>query len=149
MQVAIDEAIKARDAGDYAVGAVIVKGGKVIARASNRSKRDESPVAHAETLAILEACKIFKSRHLLNCVLYTTHEPCTMCASVIVWAKLAGAVYGARIDDMKQHREHNGNHDYQWRTIEISCDEVIAKSTEKIELVKDFMREECMTLFHS
>ena len=149
MQSAIDEAIKSRDAGDYAVGAVVVKDGKIFTRASNRSKRDESPIAHAEVLAILDACKLSKSRHLVDCTLYVTHEPCPMCASVIVWAKMRVVVYGARIEDMKRFRDENANEQYLWRTIEIPCKEIFNKSTEKIELVKDFMREECIKLFHS
>lgn len=146
---AIRQAKLAEEQGDYAVGAVLVKDDKIIASSANRSKRDESPIAHAETLAIVEASKQFKSRHLPNCTLYVTHEPCPMCASVAVWAKLKGIVYGARIEDMKRYRETNGNEHYLWRTIEISCEEVVIKSTEKIEIIKDFMRDDCIALFHS
>lgn len=74
MKLAIAEAEKARRQGDYAVGAVIVKGNKIIAKCSNRSKRDENPVAHAETLAILKASKIFHRRHLNDCIIYCTHD---------------------------------------------------------------------------
>lgn len=149
MELAIEEARKARQEGDYAVGAVLVNGDKVIAAASNRSKRDESPIAHAETLAIIKGCDIAKNRHLQGCVLYTTHEPCPMCASVVVWAKLQGVVYGARYQDMKDYREKNGNSQYLWRTIGISCSEIFQKSTEKVELVEDYMRQECTNLFHN
>lgn len=149
MELAIKEAELARRQGDYAVGAVLVKGSKVLAACSNRSKRDESPIAHAEMLAILEGSKILKSRHLKNCILYATHEPCPMCASVIVWARLKGIVYGASYQDMKKYREKNANDNYLWRTINISCQEVFTKSTEKIELVRDFMRKECVELFHN
>lgn len=72
-----------------------------------------------------------------------------MCASVAVWAKLAGIVYGARIEDMTEYAKTNGNEQYLWRTIAVSCEEIVAKSTEKILIVKDFMRDECMKLFHS
>jgi len=149
MKIAIKEAEIARQHGDYAVGAVLVKGNKILAACSNRSKRDESPIAHAETLAIIKGSQIFKSRHLKDCVLYATHEPCPMCASVIVWAKLKGVVYGARYQDMKEYRKKYANHHYLWRTIHIPCREVIRKSTEKIELIENFMREECVRLFHN
>lgn len=79
---------------------------------SNRSKRDENPIAHAETLAIIEASKILKKRHLKNCILYTTHEPCPMCASVAVFARLKGVVYGARYQDMKEYKKKNVNTNY-------------------------------------
>jgi tRNA(Arg) A34 adenosine deaminase TadA len=149
MDVAIREAKAARKRGDYAVGAVLTQDGKILAVASNRSKRDESPIAHAETLAILKGAKKMKHRHLPECVLYTTHEPCPMCASVIVWAKLKGVVYGARISDMDKYRQRNGNQNYLWRTIKIPFREVVDKSDEKIEIIPDFMRKDCVNLFHS
>ncbi len=149
MQLAIRQAKIGQRNGDYAIGALIIKGDKVITAHNSRSKRDESPIAHAEVLAILRASEILGKRHLANCVLYSTHEPCPMCAFAAVFAKLKGIVYGARIEDMKRHREKNGNGNYLWRTIEISCKEVIEKSTENILLVKDFMREECLKLFHA
>lgn len=149
MELAIKEADAARRQGDYAVGAVLVKGNKILAICSNRSKRDESPIAHAETLAIMKGSKIFKSRHLNGCILYATHEPCPMCASIIVWARLKGVVYGARYQDMKKYQKKHANHNYLWRTIHIPCREIFRKSTEKIEWVEDFMRKECVKLFHS
>lgn len=149
MELAIKEAQLAQRQGDYAVGAVLVKNAKVITKYSNRSKRDESPIAHAETLAIIEASKILQKRHLNGCVLYCTHEPCPMCASVIVWARLKGVVYGARYQDMKKYRKKNANHHYLWRTIDIPSREIFTKSTEKIETVRDFMRKECVELFHN
>jgi len=149
MRLAIKEAEAARRLGDYAVGATLVKGNKILAICSNRTKRDESPIAHAETLAIVKGSKILKNRHLYGCVLYTTHEPCPMCASVIVWARLKGVVYGARYQDMNEYRKKHANRHYLWRTIHIPCREVFRKSTEKIELVGDFMRKDCVTLFHN
>ena len=149
MELAIKEAKLAQRQGDYAVGAVLVKGYRIVVVCSNRSKRDESPIAHAEMLAITKASKILKSRHLNGCVLYCTHEPCPMCASVIVWARLKGIVYGARYQDMKRYRKQHANHHYLWRTIDVPSKEIFTKSTEKIEVVKDFMRKECIKLFHN
>ena len=149
MELAIREAELARRSGDYAVGAVLVKGDKVLAKSGNRSKRDESPIAHAETLAIIEGSKILGKRHLSSCVLYCTHEPCPMCASVIVWARLKGVIYGAKYQDMKKYRERSADRNYLWRTIDISARWIFSKSTEKIETIKDFMRAECIKLFHN
>ena len=149
MLEAIRQAELARKAGDYAVGAVVVQGNKIISAASNRSKRDENPIAHAETLAILEASRKFGKRHLPDCVLYTTHEPCPMCAAVAVWARMKGIVYGARIEDMADYRRNNSHQKkFLWRTIDIPCKEVCRKSTEKVMVSGDFMREECARLFH-
>lgn len=149
MKMAIQEAKNAQQQGDYAVGAVLLNGSKVLAICSNRSKRDESPIAHAETLAIIKGSKILKKRHLKNCILYATHEPCPMCAGVIVMAKLKGVVYGARYQDMKKYSKDNSNNNYLWRTIDISCSEIFKKSTENIQLIKDFMRQDCIKLFHN
>lgn len=135
--------------GDYAVGAVVVQNGKIIVAQNSRSKRDESPIAHAETLAIVETSKKLDRRHLADCVLYSTHEPCPMCTGTAVFARLQGIVYGTRINDMKEHREKYANGNFLWRTIEIPCEEIIKKSTEDIFIVKEFLRDECLRLFHS
>ena len=149
MERAIKEALVAQREGDYAVGAVLVKGNRIIAACSNKSKRDESPIAHAEALAILKGSKILKSRHLEGCILYSTHEPCPMCASLVVWSRLSGIVYGARIRDMDYYSRKHANKNYLWRTIGISCEEILNSSHEKIALVKDFMRRDCVELFHN
>ena len=148
MLAAIEQAKLAKETGDYAIGAVIVKGGEVVVARCNRSKSEENPVNHAEALAIIEACKIFETRHPKDCILYTTHKPCPMCASLAVWAKLKGIIYGARVADMAEFRVNNQSDRYLWRTIDIPLEEVVNRSTEKIEIVRDFMREECIKLFH-
>ena len=80
MGLAIKEAQLAQQEGDYAVGAVLVKGNKVIARCSNRSKRDESPIAHAEMLAIMKGSKIFeKSPPERMCYLYNPRTLSHVC----------------------------------------------------------------------
>ena len=87
MQLAIEEARKARRNGDYGIDAVIVKDNKVIVAAGNRIKLDNDPTHHAEIVAIRKATKLLKNRFLENCVLYTTHEPCPMCTSAAIWAE--------------------------------------------------------------
>lgn len=149
MLEAIRQAKSGRKQGDYGIGAVVVKDGKIIVACNSRSKRDENPVAHAEILAIIEASKILKNRHMPECILYSTHEPCPMCTSSAIFAKFKGIVYGARIRDMQNHQSKSHGSKYLWRTIDISCKEVIGKSKEKIDLVKDFMRKECIELFHN
>ncbi len=149
MEKAIVLARRAQQKGDYAIGAVLVRDDVIIATSENRSKQDQNPAAHAEVLAIIKAARKLKNRHLSNCVLYTTHEPCPMCTSLCVFARLHGIVYGARINDMVTHRETNANEHYLWRTIDISCSEIIQKSPEQIEVAGDFMREECVQLFNN
>jgi len=74
MQAAIEEAMTARARGDYAFGAVIVRDGKIIARAANRAKIDKDATQHAEVVAIRAASKSLDSRYLEGCILYTTPE---------------------------------------------------------------------------
>lgn len=150
MREAIRQAEAAKADGDYAIGAVLVKDGRILSAAGNRSFRDESPIAHAETLVILEASQKLGTRHLNGCLLYTTHEPCPMCASIVVWARLAGIVYGARNKDMIDFSIKNNGRKFLWRIIDVSCEEILQKVTaDKVELVKGFMREEYIKLFHN
>lgn len=149
MEAAIEEAVMSREAGDYAIGAVIVNNGIILARGGNRVKRDTDPTAHAEMVAIREAATALDTRHLEGGILYTTHEPCSMCTTAAVWAKMEGIVYGARIEDMVQYREAMGNDEWQWRTIDIHTSEVIERGDQELKLVEGFMIEECRKLFHS
>jgi len=149
MQAAIDEALAAQKRGDYGIGAVIVKDREILVRATNRSKIDEDATQHAEIVAIQNASKKLGSRYLTNCVLYSTHEPCPMCAAAAVWAKMDGIVFGAKVEDMAEFRSKNGNEVWKWRTINISASEVLSKGEPKLHVVGEFMREECRKLFHN
>src|SRR5580704_15163523 len=103
MEAAIEQALIAKQDGDYAIGAVLVIGDEIVSAWGSRVKRDESPIAHAEILAILDASQKLKSRHLINAILYSTQEPCPKCASAAVFARLKGIVFGASIEDMKNY----------------------------------------------
>jgi tRNA(adenine34) deaminase len=95
MAAALDEASAAAAASDVPVGAVIVREGKILARASNRTVRDQDPTAHAEMLAIRAAAASLGEWRLGECTLYVTLEPCAMCAGAIVLARIARVVFGA------------------------------------------------------
>ena len=95
MEEAIKEAWKAFHKGDVPVGAVIVKDGVIIARAHNLREANHSAIAHAELLAIDEACKELGSWRLLDCELYVTLEPCPMCAGAIINSRIKSVYYGA------------------------------------------------------
>ncbi len=96
MRSALAAAVNAGDEGDVPVGAVIVNAaGDIIATAANRMEKDADPTAHAEILAISQACKRAGSQRLSGCVLVVTLEPCLMCAGAISHARLAGLVFGA------------------------------------------------------
>jgi len=95
MLLALSEARSAAEAGDVPVGALLVRDGAVIARAGNRTLRDQDPTAHAEVLVIREAAAQLNRWRLDDCTLYVTLEPCAMCAGAIVLARLRKVVFGA------------------------------------------------------
>jgi tRNA(adenine34) deaminase len=95
MQLAIEEAKKAEEIGEVPIGAIIVKDGEIIARAHNLRERDQRSIAHAELLAIDEACKALGSWRLEGATLYVTLEPCAMCAGAIVLSRIEKVVFGA------------------------------------------------------
>jgi len=75
-------------------GAVIVKGGKIVGRGCNQVTSTNDPTAHAEVMAIRDACKRLRTFCLDDCDLYTSCEPCPMCLSAIYWARLGTVYYG-------------------------------------------------------
>jgi tRNA(adenine34) deaminase len=95
MDLAIVEARAAQAAGEIPIGCVVVRDGLVLARAGNRVLRDKDPTAHAETLAIRQAAVAMGSERLVDCDLYVTLEPCTMCAAAISFGRIRRLYYGA------------------------------------------------------
>ena len=95
MRDALDEAARAPAHQDVPVGAAIVRDGRVIARAHNRREVDADPTAHAELIAMREAARGLQRWRLSDCALYVTIEPCAMCASAAVLARLGLVVFGA------------------------------------------------------
>ncbi len=122
---------------ERAVACIIVKGDSVIAEATTTTWKEQQPFRHAEINVIEKACKKMKSFYLKGCWLYSTYEPCPMCASASVWAKLEGIVYGASMDDR--------NKVYTQRIL-IHCQDVLKHGTPKLKLHKKFMRKECKVL---
>jgi len=95
MKQALTEARLAAEEGEAPVGAVIVSGDRIIARAHNQTERLNDPTAHAEMLAITAATGALGAKYLTECRLYVTVEPCVMCAGAIGWSQLDAVIYGA------------------------------------------------------
>lgn len=95
MEIALDEARAAATRGEVPVGACLVIGGVVVARAGNRTRELSDPTAHAEVLVIREACRAAGSERVPGADLYVTLEPCPMCAAAISAARVARVYYGA------------------------------------------------------
>jgi tRNA(adenine34) deaminase len=95
MEMALQEARGAGERAEVPVGCVLVRGGKVIARAGNRTIADRDPTAHAEMIAIREVARALGSERLDDCDLYVTLEPCAMCAAAVSFARIRRLYYGA------------------------------------------------------
>ena len=95
MGEALRQAAKAYEKGEVPVGAVIVRAGRIIARASNQVETLKDATAHAEMLALTQAESAVGDWRLTDCTLYVTKEPCPMCAGAIVHTRLARVVFGA------------------------------------------------------
>ncbi|MCM3631558.1 tRNA adenosine(34) deaminase TadA [Paenibacillus glycanilyticus] len=94
MQLAIEEAKKAEQIGEVPIGAILVKDGEIVGRGYNLRETNHDPTAHAEMVAIREACERLGAWRLLDCTLYVTLEPCPMCAGAIVQSRVKRVVYG-------------------------------------------------------
>jgi len=94
-EIALDEARAAGARGEVPVGACVVIGGEVVARAGNRTREMNDPTAHAEILAIRAACAALGDERLVGHDLYVTLEPCPMCAAAISFARIGRLYFGA------------------------------------------------------
>lgn len=108
MKDALEQAEIALANNEVPVGCVIVdrKSGKIIAKSHNNMQKLKNPIAHAEILAINEACRSINNKNLSNCDIYVTLEPCTMCAAAIANSRISRIFYAA--DDIKQGAVENG-----------------------------------------
>jgi tRNA(adenine34) deaminase len=136
MQLALQEARTAAVAGEVPIGALIVHGGKILARSGNRTIRDCDPTAHAEMVVIREAAHALLNYRMAGTTLYVTLEPCSMCAGAIVQARIPRVVYGA--DDPKGGAVR-------------SCFEVLTNATlnHQVEITSGVLAEECASLLQS
>jgi tRNA(adenine34) deaminase len=96
MRQALLAAHEARTRGEVPVGACIVIGGELLAAAGNRTRTDQDPTAHAEVVALREAAGKVSNYRIVNAVVYSTIEPCVMCAGALIQARVRRLVYGAR-----------------------------------------------------
>jgi tRNA(adenine34) deaminase len=134
MLLAFAEAEKARDLDEVPIGAVIVDAhGELLAAASNRTIIDSDPTAHAEILAIRHAAERISNYRLTGSTLYTTIEPCVMCAGALVNARIARLVFGA-------HDERFGGVETKFRL----CDS--DDLNHRIGIVSGVLADECRML---
>ncbi|MFC5419149.1 nucleoside deaminase [Bosea eneae] len=139
MALALAEARAAAERGEVPVGAVIVRGGEILASAGNRTLELKDPTAHAETLAIRLACEAIGSERLIDCDLYVTLEPCPMCAAAISFARIRRLYFAA--SDPKGGAVENGVRLYRSPSCH-HAPEVYGGLSEReaAELLRDFFR---------
>ena len=101
MALAISLAEANVDKGGGPFGAVIVKDGEVVSTGTNHVVPNNDPTAHAEVMAIREACRKLSTFHLDGCTIYSSCEPCPMCLSALYWAGVKRICYGSTKDDAK------------------------------------------------
>ena len=131
MRMALDEATRAYDEGEVPVGAVVVCGGRIIARAHNLTETLTDVTAHAEMQAITAAANHLGGKYLTGCTLYVTVEPCIMCAGALGWSQISRVVYGAA-DDKRGFRRY--------------APQALHPKT---ELVEGVLADECATLMRN
>lgn len=124
--------------GQTPFGACIVKDGRVVSVAHNRVWRDRDITAHAEIVAIRQACKKLRTIDLSGCMIYSTCEPCPMCFSACHWARIKTIFFGARIRDAWQAGFHE---------MPISNQEMRQRGHSEVKIIGDCLRDEAMALF--
>lgn len=140
MRLALAEAARALAEGEVPIGAVVCRGGQLLAAAHNRTIAAGDPTAHAECLALREALAVAGSDRLLDATLYVTLEPCAQCAGAIILAKVSRVVFGAWDDkagmagsvlDLLRHPRLNHHPEVRGGVLAQPCG----------DLLRDFFRE--------
>jgi len=138
MQCAIDKAREGILQGQSPFGACIVLDGKIVACCHNQVWQHNDITAHAEVLALREACKALGTIDLTGALLYSTCEPCPMCFSAIHWAKVSKIFYGASISDAQA---------LGFNELTVSNVQMKDLGGSPVEIVPKWRREDCLRLF--
>jgi tRNA(Arg) A34 adenosine deaminase TadA len=138
MKTAVHEAKISLQEGNHGFGAVIVQDDKILSQAHDEEETLCDPTSHAEINAIRRAVKII-GKDLSKCIIVSTHEPCPMCSSAIVWSGIAEVVYGYPIEQsIKQGRKR----------INLSCKEVFDRAGKEVVLHSGILLHECELLYN-
>jgi tRNA(Arg) A34 adenosine deaminase TadA len=140
---AFDVARRARAHGNHPFGAVLVgAGGEVLLEAENGYLPDRDMTAHAERLLATQASRAHRPDVLARCTLYSSAEPCAMCAAAAYWAGVGRVVYGL---SEKRLRALTGNH-AENPTLDLPCREVFASGQRRVEVVGPLLEDEAAAL---
>ena len=145
MKSALKEAQKAYNKLEVPVGCVIVKDGKILARAHNIKETKTDTTKHAEILAIQKASKKLKSWRLLDCDMYVTLEPCSMCAGAIINSRIRKVYYGAHdsktgaigsVFNLLEDYTFNHKVEYEEGVLEQECEEILKQFFKELRKMK-------------
>lgn len=141
MRLAIEEAARGGGEGNMAVGSLVVQGDRVVAYGRNREAADGDPTAHAEMVAVREAVRMLGSASLAGLTLYTTWEPCPMCAGAIYWGGIRRVVYALSVESMIALAGPGADE------IRLSCRDVLARGTRPVEVLGPALEDEARRVF--
>ena len=140
MRLAIQAAWQGLGKGEMPFGACIVRKEQVLSVSHNSAKANIDTTAHAEVQAIREASRQLRTLELAGCVIYSTCEPCPMCFTACLWAKIGRIVYACRIEDAEKAGI---------RQIPISSSRMKQLGESGVQLVGDMLREESLKVFEA
>lgn len=138
MRVAIQEAQLSRSEGNKGYGAVVVFEDQIIGQAHDTAITERDPSLHAEVNAIRQAVKTLDDTDLCGAILFSTCEPCPMCASLAVWANVTTIVYGISIQETAKLGKSR---------IKVSANQIIEQSPCSIEVIGNILHDECRMLY--
>ena len=145
MKEALKQAQKAYDLGEVPVGAVIVKDGKIIGRGYNSKEKNYDTTKHAEIVAIQKASRKLRSWRLIDCDMYVTLEPCSMCAGAIINSRIKKLYYGAKDEKtgavgsvLNLMEDYKFNHDVEVHSgvLEEDCSDLLKKFFKELRKIK-------------
>jgi tRNA(adenine34) deaminase len=156
MREAIKEAKKAEDLREVPIGAILVIDGKIISRAHNLRESKQSAVAHAELLAIEQACKETGSWRLENAHLYVTLEPCAMCSGAIILSRVSKVVFGASdpkggcagtFMNLLQDERFNHQSEVKSGVLEAECGQLLSDFFRKLREQRKLVKKQSLQEF--
>jgi tRNA(Arg) A34 adenosine deaminase TadA len=149
MRTCIEAAKKDLKKNQYAIAAMVVDdNGVILSLRSSNLVEGYDPTAHPEIVAIRESAEMRKSRYLEDCYLYTTLEPCPMCTSAVIWAKMRGIIFGASQEDAAEYAHNNKSDILTWRQITVPSAVIAENGTPQIKIYTGILRDECKELFY-
>lgn len=137
MLLAIEEAKKAKERGDWPFGSVIIKDGVVVGRGHTLDKTGGDVTDHAEVVALRDACKNLKTNDLNGCTIYCSNEPCLMCAAAIFQAYIGEVVIGASRDDLSR----------LLRPRKLRIEDLVDDTGHMVKVVRGILKDQVIALF--